>query len=630
MAQERQQTAMAYELHDLLETGHSYHEIGRAEVETPSVPLGHDFTPTTTNRSPEKISWQMVGVCIGLLTTTILSTLLLVASCISWTLPDSLYWIVIAHRPSVQLIVQILSNTLALIYSSALCMLINYASRIYWNLKGPVRLGVLRFWSNMCAQRMDFDIPIWPMVILMTFIGLSSVQSALWAGALTPVATKVLHETNVTVPSYDNTSLIREYASEVGADAPLDIRGTKGFFTYKVGVSLTGDLLRAAASATPVDHQPRKHQKDDNSLFTYIGRSYGIASSIGLFNDTIPTNTLDLEISYQEVGYDASVSCIYNTSADFVLKQLARSPIGAFAAKGELPNSVPGDPEYSTYVGWGARSIVAIGVGRDGDSTRHTLGIAAGEAYGHLNATQCEIFFVPTLFDVVVNFSGHNISITPTNTTNANVDDTQLGWDTGHLKYVLTRQFELIANAQTNLYTSLVGNSLNSSIADYLTASNGTVSSLREATLPGLANAVTVMTDDMLVAYAQAQLMIGGFMESRPAVVQRQAMRVGEDAYVYALFVFNILIILVMLFECFRTRGWKDLVLFDYMDVEWLTIGGFRGGVMAANSGNNDPDVVHETNLEGWAKLDVSLESLGNDSLIRITKRRDGLSSENL
>lgn len=315
----------------------------------------------------------------------------------------------------------------------------------------------------MCAQRMDFDIPVWPMVILVTFIGINSVQSALWAagGALTPVTTKVLHETNVTVPSYNNTSLIREYASEVGSDAPLDVRGTKGYFTYKVGVGLTGDLLRAAASATPVDHQPRKHQKDDNSLFTYIRRSYGIASSVGLFSDTIPTNTLDLEISYQEVGYHASVSFIYNTSADFGLKQLAKSPIGAFAAKGELPNSVPGDPEYSTYVGWGARSIVAIGVGRDGNSTRHTLGIAAGEAYGHLNTTQCEISFMPTLFDVIVNFSEHNITVKPTNTTMS--DDTQLAWNTGRLKYVLTRQFELIANAQTNLYTSLVGNSLNSS-----------------------------------------------------------------------------------------------------------------------------------------------------------------------
>lgn len=160
---------------------------------------------------------------------------------------------------------------------------------------------------------------------------------------------------------------------------------------------------------------------------------------------------------------------------------------------------------------------MAIGVGRDFNQTRHTLGIAAGEAYGHLNATQYEISFVPTLFNVTVSFSGRNISVNPASTNNN--DGTQLASDTGLLKYVLTRQFELLANAQTNLYAPLVGNSLNASIADYLTVSNGTVRSLEEATPPELANAVTVMTDDMLVGYAQAQLMIGGFMATAPAVV---------------------------------------------------------------------------------------------------------------
>lgn len=111
------------------------------------------------------------------------------------------------------------------------------------------------------------------MLLLMTFIGLNSAQSALWAGALTPVATTFLQKTNVTVPSYHNNSLIDEYASKVDdTNVPPDVRGSKGHFTYKVGVGLTGDLLRAAASATPVDHQPRKHQKNDNSLFKYIGR----------------------------------------------------------------------------------------------------------------------------------------------------------------------------------------------------------------------------------------------------------------------------------------------------------------------------------------------------------------------
>ncbi|KAG6365635.1 hypothetical protein INS49_007246 [Diaporthe citri] len=623
MFQKDRSTVTALELDDLLQTRQSY-STARAEAETQSEPLSHDFT-STTKRRPGPISWQMVGICVGLFITTVLSVLLLIASCSGWTVPDNIYWFNIAHRASIQLVVQIVSNALALVYSSALCTLINYASRMYWDRNGPVRMDMLRFWRDMCALRMDFDIPVSLMALLVGFIGLTSVQSALWAGALTPVATTVVRETNVTVPSYHNASLIAEYASEVGdADAPPDVRGTKGFFTYKVGVGLTGELLRAAASATPTGDEPRKHQKNDNTQFTYIGRSYGVGSSVGLLDDTTPSDTLALGLTYQEVGYDASVSCAYNASTGFVLEKLGSGYIDAFAARGVLPNSAPGDPEYSTYVGWGARSVVAIGVGRDANSARHTLGIAAGEAYAHLNAAQCDISFAPALFDVTVSLTGRNITVTRAGSTNNNSSDAAaaqpaLDWDTGSLRYVLTRQFELIANAQTNLYVSLVGSSFNASIADYVTASGG--AGLEEATPPGLASAVAVMTDDMLVAYAQAQLMIGGFAAGAPAVVRRQAMRVGEDAYVYAVFVLNVVVILAVLVECLRTRGWRGLVLFDYMDVEWLAVGGFRGGVIAANGVDGEVDVIDGMNPEEWSRLDVSLEGAAGDSFIRVTKR---------
>lgn len=626
-------TVTALELDDLLDTRQSYNA-ARTEAETQFEPLSHDFV-STMKRRPGAISWQMVGICAGLFVTTVLSVLLLTASCSGWTVPDNIYWFNIAHRASIQLVVQILSNSLALVYSSALCIPLNYASRIYWDKNGPVRMDTLRFWRDMRALRMDFDIPVSLMLLLVGFIGLTSVPSALWAGALTPVSTMVLRETNITVPSYYNASLIAEYASEVGASAPPDVRGTKGYFTYKVGVGLTGELLRAAASATPTGDQPRNHQKNDNTQYTYIGRSYGVGSSVGLLDDTTPSDTLALALTFQEVGYDASVSCAYNASANFVLEALGNGYIDAFAAKGELPNSVLGDPEYSTYVGWGARSVVAIGVGRDANSTRQTLGIAAGEAYAHLNATQCDISFGPALFDVAVSLRGRNISVTragSTTTTNNNNNSSDAmaaqpasGWDTGDLRYVLTRQFELLANAQTNLYVSLVGSSLNSSIADYVTASGGVGVGLEEATPPGLANAVAVMTDDMLVAYAQAQLMVGGFVEGAPAVVQRQAMRVGEDAYVYAVFVLNVVVILAVLVECLRTKGWRSLVLFDYMDVAWLAVGGFRGGMIAANGvEDTEIDVVDGMSPEEWNRLDVSLESAATDSFIRVMKRTGG------
>lgn len=99
---------------------------------------------STTKRRPRAISWQMVGICVGLFITTVLSVLLLIASCSGWTVPDNIYWFNIAHRASIQLLVQILSNALALVYSSALCLLINYASLIYRDKNGPVRMDMLQ------------------------------------------------------------------------------------------------------------------------------------------------------------------------------------------------------------------------------------------------------------------------------------------------------------------------------------------------------------------------------------------------------------------------------------------------------------------------------------------------------
>lgn len=191
---------------------------------------------TTTARRREYLSWEFLGICLGLAVTTTLSFLLFIASARGWTLSDDMYWIDISNRATVQLVVQVLSNVLGLVFSSVLCKLINYASRVYWSRKKVVPMDMLLFWKDLCLQRLNFSIQVKFSVALVGFWGLLSAQSALWAGALTPVATTVTRKANFTVPSYQNSSLITEYASEVGASVP-QLRNSKGFFTYEVGES---------------------------------------------------------------------------------------------------------------------------------------------------------------------------------------------------------------------------------------------------------------------------------------------------------------------------------------------------------------------------------------------------------
>ena len=141
-----------------------------------------------------------------------------------------------------------------------------------------------------------------------------------------------------------------------------------------------------------------------------------------------------------------------------------------------------------------------------------------------------------------------------------------------NLTYALVRQFELISNDQTSLYVSLLGDSFNSSIANHnssIAAANGShAGSLTEAaaTLTGLTASITAMVDDLLVAYASAHLMITNDTDLVPAYMETHALRYGSGVYIYLSFAINTGIVLLLVEETLRTRGWRDLRYFDYMD----------------------------------------------------------------
>jgi hypothetical protein len=76
----------------------------------------------------------------------------------------------------------------------------------------------------------------------------------------------------------------------------------------------------------------------------------------------------------------------------------------------------------------------------------------------------------------------------------------------------------LISTDQTSLYSSLVGNSINASVGNYITAAanrNGDPLTEGEATLAGLSNSVEAMIDDILTCYASAQLMVANDTQNR-------------------------------------------------------------------------------------------------------------------
>jgi len=215
------------------------------------------------------------------------------------------------------------------------------------------------------------------------------------------------------------------------------------------------------------------------------------------------------------------------------------------------------------------------------------------------------------LFNVSVVKQTSTITVTP-GLSAFNIDETNM------LAHTSVRQFELIANDQTNLYQSLVGTSIFSSIANYkISQANRTLTD-DEANLNGLTNSMTAMVDDILGLYASAQIMVGGYNSSTTAEITVLSMRVGQPVYIFVEIIFNCIILLIVLEEAIRTRGWKELGVWDYMDIRNVVTSSSRGGREVAE--DTDREAGEGTGLEGWR--DSVWKILGGDDALSKTKVR--------
>jgi len=567
--------------------------------------------------------WSLYSNFSIVLLTTSLSIFLFYASSKQLYFPGQLF--VARNRATIQISIQILSNVLGFAQVQVLCKLINYATRIWLVSDSVINLNTLRFWSDIVTPQMKWDLPKRYISLLALFLLFGFIPSALWVGALTPVARTVKLSTPIGIPSYGNASLIKEYPSEIAQKGPT-IRSSKGLFTYSVGMQMIGDLLSSASTANSIDGvSPRSHSKLDKTFFTYVGRSYGVGASVGLTDDHISSHPGTRGYRFFEDGYQPSISCIYNQSSTFRLQ--TQSQLWLFSAYGMLPDSTAG-PEESTYIGHNNDSIVAIGVAHAASSpgtpgfsespsvpqiSKRYIAFAAGKTYDFLHQIQCTMEFLPKKFWVSVDLVGRNISILAL----SDADDMTPNYN---LIHTVARQFELIANDETNLYTSVVGSAFNNSISDYRTAQAaiGRQPSDRESNLIGVENALTAMADDILVAYASAQLMIGNFSSVVDTAMEVGVLILGEKIYIIAAFVFNMLLLLAILAEAVRTRGWARLPDMDYADLRHVVHASSAGGSLIAES-------VDEMQESEYDKRNLKMIDVTGQVSVRLVDCKHGL-----
>lgn len=555
------------------------------------------------------IKW---AIFLGLAITTAFSTVLIVAASQGWTIVGGLYIDIVANRATYQLAIQFVSTLLGLIYTSIICRLINHAARLYMTGHPVIRMSSLRAWVAMSIPNFEFGISLRYLLPLLVASTLGIVSSALWVGALTPTAGSIVVQHGLIIPSYQNTTLIVEYPSEINLAGPT-LATKDGVFSYSVGIKFLGGLIASAASATTADGSVRKHAKLDNTQFSFEGRSYGVGSPVGLADADIRALPLAGRYTYAEPGYLANISCIYNSSTGFRIGQETSPRI--FPVSGNLPDSLDG-PEYSEYIGHSPNTIVAMGVAFSGRSPRRYVAIAAGDSYARLNAIQCAIDFTPTMFNITVGIASRNISVQPAGSI-ADFDPQR------NLTRTLVRQFELIANDMTNLYVSIVGESLMSSVAALQQSNGASGQADSSTTLRGVENAIIAMTDDMLAAYASAQLMVGNFSRGITAEVSVATLVVGQRPYIIAIAVMNAIVLLVVLLEVVRTKAWRDLPSFNPADPAGLIMASFRGGVGAME----EPHPSRREESHGAIRLEQSRPLLDgarrNDPLLKLRQDLD-------
>lgn len=573
--------------------------------------------------------WRRYNVFYGLLFTTTLSSVLLAADQLEWRSTGMLFTCANRFPASAAFVVQLLAALFGVMHVAVITKLLNYALRLRLA-KVSVTLDVMRTWVDLSIPRIDWDLPLRFFFPVMFMVFLSMVPAALWAGSITPLIDQTTATGIVLVPSYSDVSMIKEYPMEIGHAGP-SVRNRRGLFTYCPGQQLIGPLLSSAAAASSVGMRKQVHPKTDNTQFSYTGRSYGVGSPAGLMDMQISGDYQAAGYMYQEQGYFTNVTCVYNRTTDFVLSGPVSEWI--YTASGNLPDS-EGGPEYSNYIGHDGKAIVAMGAAWSENSPRKYVAITAGEAYQMLNSTQCEIDFQPMLFNVTVDLANLNISVA----ADQSIPDFN---PQRNLTRTVVRQFELLSNDLTNLYVSLLGDAFNSSIVAYKmmrrTASSEPFSD-EDATLIGLANSITSMADEMLGAYAAAQLMVGRQFGPQSATVYRYGLQFGQPVYIYSIFALNLLIILAVLIEAVRTHAWNDLSRFNYLDPRDLVVAASRGGTGLAAaadklaSGEDAPIEKAHKRLwllsepdEGSGRLVVRLgaDEQGHASLTAVSPRGD-------
>ncbi|KAK5757740.1 hypothetical protein LTS12_012199 [Elasticomyces elasticus] len=443
--------------------------------------------------------------------------------------------LVSSNRTAVQISVFVLSYGLGLLQLYSLSAIFTYATRLL-ALQRPVRLEKLRYWSAIANDRFDVALPAGHLFSCIILGQAAFLPGVLWTGALTPLLE--LHtlpaKSTIKIPTFSQNS------RDFWKTTDLQNCQTTGLVTTCPVPDLQGALLTTLGSAsTAGSSMMRRHAKIDAPHWSYVGRSYGVGSSVGLTwvlsqDDGVPVAWEDgltpiqykddvLGVEYEEYGWFADVRWL-----------------SVYAAQGWLPNSFNEGLEQAvrenytvvsrskgTVLAWSARTT----------GTRSFLSMATNSEDSGFHRTQCAIALLPTVFTISANMSSREITVTPA--TRPDVSDARL--PDIDITANSVRALDLLSRVSnpSSLNDALTRNLWNavSDVGHVMITSRDKLSSVEDA-LAAVLDDNTIETDVTVV----------GMM-----------VRVGVARFVYSVAGFSVVVVVVQVAGVLWTGFWAEL-----------------------------------------------------------------------
>ena len=410
-------------------------------------------------------------------------------------------------------------------------------------------------------------------------------------------------------------------------------------------------ILNSASQATTWDGSSRRHAKNDSPTWTYLGRSFGVGSTQGLFDvsfaeDITLGNAVLLDYGYTEQGYYTQSNCSTRTSSDFNLypTSLGESlggnvALSIYNAYGSLPNSdeiisFPVLQSNST----GTRGLLTWAA--SSANNQNYLSIAATDHYAPYNSTVCQITWQPTSFYVFANNTNQTIFVSPIESLQDayNFDGNQslristmaslniLAQTSASISYATLGQ-SLVDNWSTSnqyqQYLKSLQDDTDGDGFDPLGEYSGVESLYKQFTdaspIGALQDSIDAMIDDIILGFAATQSLDGSPDSSNftgYATLNYAAVCIGEVKYIFLTLGINLVILIIAVEESIRTRNWRGISLFDYQDMKSVIIAASAGGTAVADDcqRKHEPGTVWEGDGSSKAVASIRVRLLKDDA----------------